>query len=620
MTQINAGRVRFVPRGGYSNSTQYYLFDLVNYNGNSYYAKENTLGNLPTDTSKWQLIAEKGDIGPIGPTGETGNGIESIEKTSTSGYVDKYTITFTDGTTTIFEVTNGEVSQAELDEVKEENDYLNSIINQLPKVSSQGTILTLNNTINGRMNIELGTSELEQETTTGKNKYVGNDINTNGTYSASESILLGTQHFEVGTYTISLTNELINGSYLYIGAGGSIATSIVKKATFTISTEGDYNIRYVRTAGTYNNFVSKIQIEEGSSDTSYEQYTGGIPAPNPSYPMPIHTISGNNKVVIEGSNLFVDNNLQSGTWGSTNGAYYPYGSRACTINKIKVVPNQKYVISNNNTSTYSFRNIVDGYQKDGTFVQRLTGTNGDVNGTVLTMPSNVEYINVTFNETSDTVTWSIIQSYLANGTLKPQMNKGETLLPYTPYVSQEANINLGDIEYCEIGDYKDEFVRDNEGNWGIRKNIGKDKLTSDNVIYHGVDNYRYQYELIPSQNTIKNETILSNYFYDYGNTNWWTYDGNIIIQNATVIYMTTTKYTSITAFNNFTSANDVYVYYPLATPTYTPITGTLAEQLENIYQYLLSYKGQTNISQENNDLPFVFSASALLDLNTLVGE
>ena len=60
-TTINAGRVRFVSRGTYNNSTQYYLFDLVDYNGSSYIAKENSLGNLPTNTQYWQLIAEKGD-------------------------------------------------------------------------------------------------------------------------------------------------------------------------------------------------------------------------------------------------------------------------------------------------------------------------------------------------------------------------------------------------------------------------------------------------------------------------------------------------------------------------------------------------------------------------------
>lgn len=60
--------------------------------------------------------------GAKGDTGATGNGIASIEKTSTSGLVDTYTITYTNGTTTTFTVTNGEkgdtgeVSLAELEE------------------------------------------------------------------------------------------------------------------------------------------------------------------------------------------------------------------------------------------------------------------------------------------------------------------------------------------------------------------------------------------------------------------------------------------------------------------------------------------------------------------------
>ena len=46
-------------------------------------------------------------IGQRGPQGETGNGIASIIKTSTSGLVDTYTITFDNGDTTTFNVTNG---------------------------------------------------------------------------------------------------------------------------------------------------------------------------------------------------------------------------------------------------------------------------------------------------------------------------------------------------------------------------------------------------------------------------------------------------------------------------------------------------------------------------------
>jgi len=48
-----------------------------------------------------------GDKGDKGDTGSTGNGISSISKTSTVGNVDTYTITYTNGITTTFTVTNG---------------------------------------------------------------------------------------------------------------------------------------------------------------------------------------------------------------------------------------------------------------------------------------------------------------------------------------------------------------------------------------------------------------------------------------------------------------------------------------------------------------------------------
>ena len=47
----------------------------------------------------------------VNAIGATGNGIASVAKTSTSGLVDTYTITYTDGTTSTFTVTNGEDGQ-----------------------------------------------------------------------------------------------------------------------------------------------------------------------------------------------------------------------------------------------------------------------------------------------------------------------------------------------------------------------------------------------------------------------------------------------------------------------------------------------------------------------------
>ncbi len=53
---------------------------------------------------------DKGDAGAQGAKGDNGDdgvGIESVEKTSTKGNIDTYTITFTDGATKTFKVTNG---------------------------------------------------------------------------------------------------------------------------------------------------------------------------------------------------------------------------------------------------------------------------------------------------------------------------------------------------------------------------------------------------------------------------------------------------------------------------------------------------------------------------------
>ena len=70
-----------------------------------------------SDFTPEQLEGLKGDKGD---KGDTGNGISSITLTSTVGSVKTYTITFTDGNTTTFDVTDGEVTLTRLGEILEE--------------------------------------------------------------------------------------------------------------------------------------------------------------------------------------------------------------------------------------------------------------------------------------------------------------------------------------------------------------------------------------------------------------------------------------------------------------------------------------------------------------------
>jgi hypothetical protein len=46
--------------------------DIVFYNGSAYFCKVATSGTLPTDTSKWDMIVQKGDTGLQGIQGIQG--------------------------------------------------------------------------------------------------------------------------------------------------------------------------------------------------------------------------------------------------------------------------------------------------------------------------------------------------------------------------------------------------------------------------------------------------------------------------------------------------------------------------------------------------------------------
>ena len=63
-----------VPRGAYDNATDYAVGDSVDYLGSSYVMYVNAAsGVLPTDTTKWQVLANKGVTGSTGATGSAGS-------------------------------------------------------------------------------------------------------------------------------------------------------------------------------------------------------------------------------------------------------------------------------------------------------------------------------------------------------------------------------------------------------------------------------------------------------------------------------------------------------------------------------------------------------------------
>ncbi len=79
----------YVPRGAYDNATDYAVGDSVDYLSSSYVMYvDAAAGTLPTDTTKWQIIANKGATGSQGiqgETGETGTAATATAGTTTTG-------------------------------------------------------------------------------------------------------------------------------------------------------------------------------------------------------------------------------------------------------------------------------------------------------------------------------------------------------------------------------------------------------------------------------------------------------------------------------------------------------------------------------------------------------
>jgi hypothetical protein len=73
MPQQNLGRVVPIYKGEWSNSIAYTKLDVVTSGGNSYIAITPSTNIAVTDTSKWRLLASKGDTGPKGDTGSKGD-------------------------------------------------------------------------------------------------------------------------------------------------------------------------------------------------------------------------------------------------------------------------------------------------------------------------------------------------------------------------------------------------------------------------------------------------------------------------------------------------------------------------------------------------------------------
>lgn len=257
-------------------------------------------------------------------------------------------------------------------------------------------------------------------------------------------------------------------------------------------------------------------------------------------------------------------------------------------------PNTTYTLSKKYSTTgYTFLN-------EGSIRLKINGTIESYqssNSVTFTTPSSISSISVFF--------------YLA----------GED----TQYSSQTGTITFDEIQLerrSTATDFEPYGLEKNK--WYLRKNTGK-------VVLNGTEGFElwrtqgnYGLFVLSQANFTTNyivsniQKLLSNYFNCVGDGTLYNrqYQGVELNADSTrslQISISNTKASTINDFNTWLSTHNTIVYYALKTPEYILLNDTLQVQLNNI-EKAISYDDETNISQTNNDLPFIINASAIEEL------
>ena len=356
--------------------------------------------------------------------------------------------------------------------------------------------------------------------------------------------------------------------------------------------------------------------------------------PTPDNPQDIHTISGNNSVVVEGKNLLPFTNqdftLKNVRYYVQNGSIILNGTSTGETSSVSADFKNNFSFWLD-AGTYTFSIKSGRATRLPTYILKYSDNSslGAING------YNSSSASFTLNEKTQVyIGFYVYQQTFTNDSPELQLEKGSTATTYTPYVSQTTPINLGEYELGTIGNYKNRIFKNvsgdsdysserDEGSWYYKQGIGKIVLDgsetwtdSGKAIFTNITN---AYCLSNKDNAVINGTIDYIYcdnFSIVGLLPMYS-DGAIGVNLFYVNTPTNIRLAfgfgniSINDFKNWLNTHNTIVYYQLATPTYTKITGTLETQLENIYKNMLSYDNQTNISQINNDLPFTLDVSAI---------
>lgn len=480
------------------------------------------------------------------------------------------------------------------------------LFEEYPKVSGNGTDLSLNGVVEGKMSITpQGVSSQDGEPTpttpipvksvTGENSVVLQNenlfdseleqnawSNSNGTGTIWSNQYIRSKDFvEIKpntTYTLNYSmenNSAKNGNILLYDENQNFINSIPtpNNLTFTTPPTAKYlKFNFYASAGANVSGMSELQLVKGSTapstyveheEQNYQLSLGNIELNS--------TPDGTIRDEIIGSsdvsyNLLDINHLTAGIFYTTSGAIGT-NSVWSQSDYILVQSNTSYVLSSTyKTADSSFEITQFDENKNWILTEQMSlGTEK-----IRTTEANTKYIRIGLRNDR-------VLEY------QTQFTEGSEVKPYFPY---------GQV-----------------GMWYKREYIGK-------VVLDGSENWTAESGGAPYTLNISNSLItisndeLPNVLVDMFkrvtyNSNWNNY--NSLVAPGTTLRPTILKfrYTDISSLDDWKvwlSENNVTVYYLKAEYTDIPITdSTLINQLNDIYNNAHSYNGVTNITTTYED-------------------
>lgn len=267
----------FNPMGAYNAATDYAVGDQVDYNGSSYIMYNNAAaGTVPTNTSYWGLVAEKGDTGATGATGPTGpagsDGADGagvpiggttgqvLSKNSNTDFDTEWVTPATDAVTSVNTRTGAVTGLAEASDLTA---HTGNTSNPHSVTKAQVGLSNVDNTSDAAKPISTATQtaldgKFTQRTITGTTNQItvtnGDGVSGNPTFSTPQDIHTGASP----TFT-SASLTATGASYLHINASTTPLT--VSEAQLDLASGSTYARHFYRDSDkNYGFFINGLTM------------------------------------------------------------------------------------------------------------------------------------------------------------------------------------------------------------------------------------------------------------------------------------------------------------------------------------------------------------------------